>query len=103
MESFLTAAAQRARDAFPTSDGTAVTLGLRPEHLDVTRDGDGFSVDLTEALGGVSYAYLVAEDGTRLVVEERGDERSRKGQTLGLDFDPARALVFEKESGKRLR
>jgi len=85
------------------ADGTAVTLGLRPEHLDVTRDGKGFRVDLTEALGGVSYVYLVTDDGTRLVVEERGDERSRKGQTLGLVFDPARILVFDKESGDRLR
>ena len=85
------------------AEGTAVTLGLRPEHLTATRGGEGFRVDLTEALGGVSYVYLVSEDGTRLVVEERGDERSSTGEVLGLDFDPARVLVFDTESGARLR
>src|SRR6056297_2641404 len=48
--------------------GTSVILGLRPEHLEIEPGGAGFRVELTEALGGVSYAYLAGPDGSRLVV-----------------------------------
>jgi len=83
-------------------EGTNVTVGVRPEHIEIVA-GDTHKVDLTEALGGVSYAYLVADNGERMIVEERGDERSRAGQRVGLRFDPARALLFERKSGVRIR
>jgi lactose/L-arabinose transport system ATP-binding protein len=86
------------------ADGAAVEVGLRPEHLSVDRAGDSHTVDLTEALGGVSYAYLVSKaTGERLIVEERGDTRSREGETVGLTFEPHRAYVFDASSGKRIR
>jgi lactose/L-arabinose transport system ATP-binding protein len=84
-------------------DGSKVILGLRPEHLEVVAGGGPFRVELTEALGGVSYAYLRAPSGEKLVVEERGDERSREGDSVDLRFDPARAYVFEAEGGARIR
>ena len=84
-------------------DGRAVTLGLRPEHLALDPAGDALSVDLTEALGGVSYAHLVSGTGERLVVEERGEERASRGQRVGLRFDPARAMLFDAGSGARIR
>ena len=80
-----------------------MVLGLRPEHLSVDRSGDSFTVELTEALGGVSYAYLRAEDDTRLIVEERGDDRSSEGDRVGLNFEPGRVMVFEREGGLRIR
>jgi len=82
--------------------GTSVTLGVRPEHIELLA-GDTHSVDLTEALGGVSYAYLLADNGERMIVEERGDERSRAGSRVGVRFDPARALLFDGKSGARIR
>ena len=51
----------------------------------------------------VSYAYLAAENGARLIVEERGDARTSEGETVGVTFDPARAYVFEAGEGRRLR
>ena len=86
-----------------TGDARAVALGLRPEHLALDPSGDALSVDLTEALGGVSYAHLVADTGERLVVEERGDERASRGQRVGLRFDPARAMLFDAGTGERIR
>ncbi|MGB3553871.1 MAG: sn-glycerol-3-phosphate ABC transporter ATP-binding protein UgpC [Jannaschia sp.] len=83
-------------------EGSAVTIGLRPEHLQVGAGGT-LSVDLTEALGGVSYAYLTAATGEKLIVEERGDVRSSIGDRVGLAIDPARVMVFEAESGARIR
>ncbi len=83
--------------------GQAVSVGLRPEHLTIDPDGDTHSVELTEALGGVSYAYLVSDTGEKLIVEERGDVRSRTGDRVGLSFDPARAFLFDAETEARLR
>jgi lactose/L-arabinose transport system ATP-binding protein len=85
-------------------EGTAVQLGLRPEHLSIDRGSDTHHVDLTEALGGVSYAHLTAQrTGAALIVEERGDERSHTGAAAGVSFDLARAFLFDEESGLRIR
>ena len=85
-------------------DGGKVEVGLRPEHLEIDPEGNTHRVDLTEALGGVSYAYVISEKtGERLVVEERGDTRSSEGDIVGLKFEPRRAYFFEVDNGKRLR
>ncbi|MEM6637861.1 MAG: sn-glycerol-3-phosphate ABC transporter ATP-binding protein UgpC [Pseudomonadota bacterium] len=85
------------------SVGTSVTMGLRPEHIEIDPSGSTHSVELTEALGGVSYAYLTSANGEKLIVEERGDERSSLGANVGLRFDPARAYLFEEATEKRIR
>ncbi len=84
-------------------DGTAVIVGLRPEHAELDRSGDTFKVELTEALGGVSYAYLTATTGETLIFEERGDHRSRAGETVSLSYEPRRLFVFDAETGQRIR
>ncbi len=85
------------------SEGDAVSFGLRPEHVEIDPGGDTHSVDLTEALGGVSFAHLVSDTGEKLIVEERGDVRSTTGARVGLRFDPARAYLFDSETEMRLR
>ena len=90
-------------EAVLPADGTEVTLGLRPEHLEIDPQGATHRVDLAEALGGVSYAYLMAPSGEKLIVEERGDERSRIGGQVGLSFEPRRAYLFDGKTGARLR
>ena len=82
--------------------GTAVTVGLRPEHL-MIGPGETLGVEMSEALGGVSYVYLSSDTGERLIVEERGDERSRPGGRADVTFDPARAYLFDARSEARLR
>ncbi|RVT85908.1 TOBE domain-containing protein, partial [Rhodobacteraceae bacterium CCMM004] len=84
-------------------EGTEVTVGLRPEHLSLDPAGETHTVDLTEALGGVSYAYLRSANGERMIVEERGDARSSAGDTVGLTVPAERAMVFDAGSGARLR
>ena len=84
------------------SAGTQVQIGLRPEHLLMTK-GDTHRVELTEALGGVSYAYLVTPTGEKIIVEERGDERSRIGDKVGLSFEPDRAMLFNAQTEARIR
>lgn len=83
--------------------GKAVTTGLRPEHLEIDQSGDVLHVDLVESLGGVSFAYLVADTGEKIVIEERGDERVREGQRVGLKFDATRLYLFDAETELRMR
>ena len=83
--------------------GTRISLGLRPEHLSIDPAGTTHRVELTEALGGVSYAHLVSTTGERVIVEERGDERVAAGETVGLIHDPRALRVFDAESGLRIR
>lgn len=85
------------------AEGTDVILGLRPEHIEITRGGGSMNVELTEALGGVSYTHLKTPTGETMIVEERGDERTSKGDTVSLSFDPARAMVFDTQSELRIR
>ncbi|MEO0487785.1 MAG: sn-glycerol-3-phosphate ABC transporter ATP-binding protein UgpC [Pseudomonadota bacterium] len=92
-----------ALDVTMPADGTAVQLGLRPEHLMLDRAGTTHKVDLTEALGGVSYAYLMAENGERLIVEERGDDRVKAGETVGVSFDESQARLFDTATEQRIR
>jgi lactose/L-arabinose transport system ATP-binding protein len=83
--------------------GTKVSFGVRPEHLTMDPTGTSHKVDMTESLGGVSYAYLISETGERLIVEGRGDELSREGDVVGLSFEHSRSYVFDAQSDARIR
>ena len=83
-------------------DSQDVLVGLRPEHLGITRGGN-HRVDLTESLGGVSYAYITCPSGEKIVVEERGDERSVEGDMVDLVIDHDHLYFFDAKSEQRLR
>ena len=80
----------------------AVTLGLRPQHLMLT-DGSTHRVEMTEALGGVSYVHVAADTGEKLVIESRDTLRFRIGDRVGIQFDPAHLMVFDAATERRLR
>ena len=81
--------------------GSAVTVGLRPQHLTVI-DGATHTVEVTEALGGVSYIHVTAPNGEKLVIEAKGDVVPTSGSKVGVGFDAAAAMVFD-DGGMRLR
>ena len=72
------------------------------DDLEIDPEGDTHTVELTEALGGVSYAHLLCDSGEKMIVEERGDERTRAGARVGVQFDPARAYLFDTDTDQRL-
>ncbi len=92
-----------AKSVAAAHESKAVHVGLRPEHLSLDPAGDTFRVDLTESLGGVSYAYLQAPTGERIVVEERGDDRVSEGDSVGLNFETERVYLFDAETEMRIR
>jgi lactose/L-arabinose transport system ATP-binding protein len=87
--------------ALPGS-GAKVSLGLRPQHLALNTSGNTHRVEMTEALGGVSYIHLTAPTGEKLVVESHSDPKVKMGGMTGIRFDPKDAMVFA-DSGLRLR
>ena len=83
--------------------GAEVTLGLRPQHLALDLNGSTHRVEHTEALGGVSYVYLSADSGERIVVEAREDRPAPEGTKVGLGFRPEQVLAFDAKTEARLR
>ena len=83
-------------------EGHDVIVGMRPEHLNIGA-GDTLGIDLTEALGGVSFAYMTTDTDEKIIVEERGDIRSNEGDRVGLTIDPSRIMVFDADSEMRIR
>ncbi len=81
--------------------GNEVTVGLRPQHLKIG-PGDTHRVELTEALGGVSYVHLTAPSGEKLIVERHDQVSLEPGAKVGLSFDARDAMLFDKD-GLRLR
>jgi lactose/L-arabinose transport system ATP-binding protein len=69
----------------------------------VKRGAGALLAELSEALGGVNYPHLVAPTGERIIVEERGDERASEGETVALQIEPRRVMVFDAETEVRLR
>jgi sn-glycerol 3-phosphate transport system ATP-binding protein len=83
--------------------GTPVDVGLRPEDLTVSTNGEGvpLSVEFVEELGATQlfHGHLGQEE---LVVQAATDVIAKDATTLALVIDPARVHVFDKASGMRL-
>lgn len=79
-----------------------IKIGLRPHHMSLT-EGETHRVELSEQLGGVSYHYLVAPDGAKLIVEAHDQHAPRPGSMTGLTIKGDQALFFDAETGLRIR
>lgn len=90
-------------------DGTPVILGLRAEAVRLTgdqaaegRDGRVAAlVELVEPLGAETLVHLDAA-GVRLVARIAGAFRGVRGDRLAVEFDLARARLFDPETGRLL-
>jgi len=83
--------------------GAEVTLGLRPEHLDVSEaEGHPVVVENIEQLGGDSYLYCRTEDGLTLTMHFAGQTAIRRGETTYARFRPEFAHLFRDSDGLAL-
>ncbi|MFK4808834.1 ABC transporter ATP-binding protein [Devosia sp. ZW T5_3] len=84
--------------------GGKFLLGIRPDRFDpagaVTLSID---VDLVEHLGGSSFAYARSDTEHPLIVEFRDRLQLSPGRRLETGFDLDQALLFDAETGTRLR
>jgi multiple sugar transport system ATP-binding protein len=94
--------------AFPAppvnaAQGQEVTYGIRPEHLSLAgTDGMPFALEVVEPTGAATELFgTVAGQACCVMMNGRTDVLA--GTTISLLADPARALVFDRTSGRRLR
>jgi sn-glycerol 3-phosphate transport system ATP-binding protein len=83
-------------------DGTALTIGVRPEHIRIDPEGVPLRIDLVEPLGSETLVHgrLAAPGEAAMVIRLAG--RAPEGETLTVEFPPEEIHVFDAETGKRL-
>jgi multiple sugar transport system ATP-binding protein len=81
--------------------GDRISIGIRPEHLDVAAaDGQAdleVSIDLAEHLGSESYFYCSAPGLPQLTVHEASHVPRQRGDTLRLRFRRDRIHIFDND------
>jgi multiple sugar transport system ATP-binding protein len=81
----------------------AATIGVRPEHLRVEREGDGWQgkVVVAEHLGSDTFLYVEAGPLGTLTARYVGELGMKAGDLVSLTPDPARIHRFD-DSGKSI-
>jgi multiple sugar transport system ATP-binding protein len=75
--------------------GTALTAGLRPEHLSPTDAGPlAARVETSEILGAETIIHAVLQSGERLSISVRGLRRLSSGEPIRLSVNPADVHLF---------
>ena len=82
----------------------AATIGVRPEHLKIAREGDGWpgKIMVAEHLGSDTYLYVDAGPIGALTARSVGELNLSAGDQVMLSPEPARVHRFDK-GGKALR
>lgn len=83
--------------------GKTVTLGVRPEHLELSQNGEGIqaTLDVSELMGNESYLYAHAGD-TELVARVQDTSSRQNGDALSLKPQLDKLHFFDAISGERL-
>lgn len=79
-------------------------VGIRPEHLKVSRETDAVvrgKLELTEHLGEHVLAHLIADDGTEFIAKMEKPPEVDSGEYLSFSADEDRVHLFDKETGLR--
>jgi lactose/L-arabinose transport system ATP-binding protein len=87
----------------PPAPGTAVSLGIRPEHFLASGSQAGIEgrITVVERLGAITYVHASLADGTALTIESRDAGDFSQGQQARFGFDAARGFLFDAD-GKRI-
>ena len=86
------------------AEGSAKSVGVRPEHIEVTEAGQGFcdgTVDVLEYLGADTFLIVDAGSLGRITVRTDSDTEIREGQRIGLQ-SPRERLHHFGPDGKAL-
>jgi multiple sugar transport system ATP-binding protein len=85
------------------SDGQPVTYGVRPEHLAMCGEGEGFAAEVVvvEPTGADTQVFSKV-GGVELTAIFRERHDFRPGQRIALKPDVPRTHVFDSATGKRL-
>jgi multiple sugar transport system ATP-binding protein len=81
-----------------TASGAGITLGARPEHIDVVDETQAdliITVNLVEQLGGETYLYGSAPGLPELTVRQDGQARYDRNQRVGLRLEREALHLFD--------
>jgi multiple sugar transport system ATP-binding protein len=83
----------------PASQHGAATIGIRPEHLKIGKENEGWSgtVSVAEHLGSDTFLYVDAGKLGMLTCRYIGELDLKAGDRVWLAPDPARLHRFDKE------
>ena len=88
-----------------TASGASITLGARPEHIDVVDETQAdliITVNLVEHLGGETYLYGSAPGLPELTVRQDGQARYDRNQRVGLRLEREALHLFDAD-GQAIR
>ena len=97
-------------EGVPAPTGSTVTVGLRPEALELASHGLPGVVNLVEELGSESYVYAELAGGaeapvtasTKFIVRVPPNQAPAKGTAIHVAAKPGSMLFFEPKSGERI-
>ena len=95
------AAPDRGNPQGAATDDGHVTVGLRPEGIEIVADGHPAEVVAVEPLGS-EVIIDVRVDGASLKVRAAPDVRPEAGSTVGLRADPAAVRLFDGTTGRAI-
>ena len=83
-----------------TEVGHDLTLGIRPEHIELRKGDEGelrltATIELLEQLGATSFLYCTLADGTKLTVQVAGQIDRHAGDRIEVWFPSSKAHLFE--------
>jgi multiple sugar transport system ATP-binding protein len=83
----------------PADQHGAATIGIRPEHLRIAGEGEGWpgTVSVAEHLGSDTFLYVDAGALGLLTVRGIGEIHLKSGDPVWLSPDPARLHRFDKD------
>ncbi|WP_010534246.1 ABC transporter ATP-binding protein [Brachybacterium squillarum] len=95
------------RSTLTDTNENSVTVGVRPEDLELVTDGEGLAVevDVVEELGADAYVYgrLAGDDsGKEIIARVDGRRPPAKGETVYFRPKQGHLHLFDVKSGQRL-
>jgi multiple sugar transport system ATP-binding protein len=88
----------------PMGGGGAVTLGVRPEHVRLSPDGQGWpaAVSLIEPMGDETLVFLDYGGPASIVAKVDAEEQVAVGDRRRFGFRPDRLVFFDSGTGERV-
>ncbi|QQN65031.1 sn-glycerol-3-phosphate ABC transporter ATP-binding protein UgpC [Bradyrhizobium diazoefficiens] len=85
------------RAASGLAAGASVTLGIRPEHIDIATDPAllAATVDLVEQLGGETFIYATAPGLPQITLRQDGQSRFDRGDAVAIRFASDHLHIFD--------
>ena len=88
-----------------TAAGPKITLGVRPEDLELGDQGIAVTVEVVEELGADAYIYATmasGEDSLPIIARVDGRNPPEKGSTVHFRAKPGHVHLFDQATGQRV-